>query len=290
MIIAQNIRPLARIIRAAATIEGADMPVRRALSAHAGVYPDPFLMLDHFGPAEVGPHTQGFPPHPHRGFETVTYMLSGAIEHNDSFGGHAEIGPGDVQWMTTGAGILHSETIPRHLQESGGTVEGLQIWVNLPKDKKAAEPGYQVIRGAELTDLAGAAPGVSGKLIAGTLFGRKGPARSFTEMTIAVLELAAGAWLDLDLPPAMNVAIYVAAGEVATADDTTVAAARTLRFEPGEGRIVLRAHTPARLLLMAGVPLHEPAVARGPFVMTTEGEVRQAMLDFQMGRFGVLNR
>lgn len=284
-----NIRPVARIVRAASTMEGADMPVRRAISAHAGLYPDPFLMLDHFGPAPVGPHSQGFPPHPHRGFETVTYMLSGGIEHNDSFGGHAEIGPGDVQWMTAGGGIVHSETIPQALREKGGTVEGLQLWVNLPRKDKGAKPGYQVIRGHELTDLAGAAPGVSGKLIAGPLLGREGPARSFSEMTVAVLELAQDAALDLDLDPTMNVAIYVAEGEIRTAEGQEIGAAHSLFYSPGPGRIALSAVTPARILLMAGVPLGDPIVARGPFVMTTEGEIRQAMLDYQAGRFGALS-
>lgn len=285
-----TIRPVARIVRAASTMEGADMPVRRAISAHAGLYPDPFLMLDHFGPAPVGPHSQGFPPHPHRGFETVTYMLSGGIEHNDSFGGHAEIGPGDVQWMTAGGGIVHSETIPQALRDKGGTVEGLQLWVNLPRKDKGAKPGYQVLRGNELTDLAGAAPGLSGKLISGSLLGREGPARSYSEMTVAVLELAKGTALDLDLNPAMNVAVYVAQGKIRTAEGQEVEAARSLFFAPGEGRILLDASADALILLMAGVPLGEPIVAHGPFVMATEGEIRQAMLDYQAGKFGAISR
>jgi redox-sensitive bicupin YhaK (pirin superfamily) len=139
-----------KILRSVHAIEGADMPVRRAFAAHGGVSLDPFLMLDHFGPARLTPASQGFPAHPHKGFETVTYMFSGGIEHNDSFGGHAVIGPGDVQWMTAGSGIVHSETPPDDMRHGDVTVEGLQVWVNLPKAKKLHAPGYVVLKGDEL--------------------------------------------------------------------------------------------------------------------------------------------
>ncbi|MEX1147380.1 MAG: pirin family protein, partial [Sphingomonadales bacterium] len=209
---ATTARKTARVIRAVHAIEGEDMPVRRAFAAHGNVFADPFIMLDHFGPADVGPSSRGFPPHPHKGFETVTYMLSGEIEHRDSTGGHAVIGPGDVQWMTAGAGIVHSETMPDAFKQRGGTVEGLQLWVNLPRADKATPASYQILRAADLGRARDPARGVEAVIIAGEMLGQSGPARTFTPMTVALISLDTEATIALDPGADHNAAVYVASG------------------------------------------------------------------------------
>ena len=280
-------RPVSQILRAVSLIEGADMPVRRGFAAHGGVFLDPFLMLDHFGPAAIGPHSKGFPPHPHKGFETVTYMISGAIEHHDSFGGHAIIGPGDVQWMTAGSGIVHSETPPAELRQKGGAAEGLQVWINLPQGKKSLSPGYEMVRAAELPRYRGRTGDVEGLVIAGALPDAVGAVAPKSPLTLAVLTMAQGARFTLPLPSDWQAGIYVAHGAL-TAGDRTAEAGHTLVFGKGDGDLAVAATKPSTILLMAGRPLDEPVVASGPFVMTTEGEVRQARLDYEAGKFGRL--
>lgn len=279
----ENHRPLTRVIRAVSGTEGEDMPIRRAFAAHGNVFIDPFIMLDHFGPSEIGPDSRGFPPHPHKGFETVTYMLSGEIEHRDSTGGHAVIGPGDVQWMTAGGGIVHSETPPEALKQSGGTVEGLQIWVNLPRANKETPAGYQILKADDLGHAN--SEGVKVKVLAGDLLGVEGPARTHSPMTVAVLRLGAGSTVTLDPSPHAHAALYVARGALKT-EGSDIARGHTAVFEAGAGQIALAASEDTLVLYMCGDPIGEPVVARGPFVMTTEGEVRQAMMDYQAGKFG----
>lgn len=278
-------RPLTRVIRAVSGMEGEDMPIRRAFAAHGNVFVDPFIMLDHFGPSEIGPLSKGFPPHPHKGFETVTYMLSGEIEHRDSTGGHAVIGPGDVQWMTAGGGIVHSETPPEALKQKGGTVEGLQIWVNLPKADKETPAGYQILKAADLGQTE--KQGVRAHVLSGRVMGAEGPARTHTPMTVAVLLFEAGASITLEPGVTENVALYVVRGSLTSgAKGSGIAEGHTAVFEAGAGGITLEAPEDTLVLHMAGEPIGEPVVARGPFVMTSEGEVRQAMLDYQAGKFG----
>ncbi len=287
---APSARIVSRVLKSVSIMEGEDMPVRRAFAVHGNVFVDPFIMLDHFGPVEIGPASQGFPPHPHKGFETVTYMLLGEIEHRDSTGGEAVIGPGDVQWMTAGSGIVHSETPPDDLKRAGGTVEGLQIWVNLPKADKLTPAGYQILRAADLGRAEDSMRGVKATVLAGEVLGAKGPARTHSPMTVAVLEFDAEGTLSLDPGADAQAAIYVASGSLAAGRDRHHAkAGETAVFEVGRGPITLAAGEPALALYMAGVPLGEPVVARGPFVMSTEGEVRQAMLEYQRGTLGKLD-
>jgi len=286
---AEVARSIAKVIRSVSGMEGEDMPIRRAFAAHGNVFVDPFIMLDHFGPSEIGPGSRGFPPHPHKGFETVTYMLSGEMEHRDSTGNRAVIGPGDVQWMTAGAGIVHSETPPEAFKAQGGTIEGLQLWVNLPKADKEAPAGYQILKAEDLGQANDAMRGVSAIVLAGEVMGAQGPARTFTPMTVAVLTFDAEATLSLDPAPDQNAAIYVASGSLAMGRDRHhVKAGETALFEPDDHPITLAAGEPALALYMAGRPISEPVVARGPFVMSTEGEIRQAMLDYQSGKFGTV--
>jgi redox-sensitive bicupin YhaK (pirin superfamily) len=269
-----------KILRSVHAIEGADMPVRRAFAAHGGVSLDPFLMLDHFGPARLTPASQGFPAHPHKGFETVTYMFSGGIEHNDSFGGHAVIGPGDVQWMTAGSGIVHSETPPDDMRHGDVTVEGLQVWVNLPKAKKLHAPGYVVLKGDELPRYRSADGQVEGLVIAGTLPDVVGAVEPKSPLTLALIRIKAGGHFSLPLPDDWHAGVYVAKGALETVTD-----GHTVIYPTGS-TVDITAKQDSTVLLMAGKPIGEPVVAYGPFVMSSEGEIRQAMLEYQSGKFG----
>lgn len=269
-----------KILRSVHAMEGADMPVRRAFAAHGGVALDPFLMLDHFGPTRLTPKSQGFPAHPHKGFETVTYMFSGGIEHNDSFGGHAVIGPGDVQWMTAGSGIVHSETPPDDMRHGDVTAEGLQVWVNLPQAKKLSTPGYVVVKGGELPRYRSPDGKVEGLVIAGSLPGVVGAVEPKSPLTLAVIRLAAGGQFTLPLRPDWHAGVYVAKGALQGVTD-----GHTVIYPAGD-TIGIGAEQDSVVLLMAGKPIGEPVVAYGPFVMSTEGEIRQAMLEYQAGKFG----
>lgn len=286
---APTARKTARVIRSVATMEGEDMPVRRAFAAHGNVFLDPFIMLDHFGPSEIGPLSRGFPPHPHKGFETVTYMLSGEIEHRDSTGGHAVIGPGDVQWMTAGAGIVHSETMPESMKQKGGTVEGLQLWVNLPRADKGTPASYQILRADDLGHAKDSVRGVDAIVLAGDVLGVSGPARTFTAMTVAILTLDGEGTIALDPGPDQQAAVYVVSGAIAAGRDRHhLNAGETAMFDAAPGPVTLAAAEPSMALYMAGSPIGEPVVARGPFVMTTDSEIRDAMQDYQAGRLSVL--
>jgi len=282
-------RPVARVIRAVSLVEGTDMPVRRAFAVHGGNFIDPFLMLDHFGPLAVTPKSEGFPPHPHRGFETVTYLFSGAIEHHDSVGGHAVIEPGDVQWMTAGAGIVHSETVSETVRQAGGMIEGLQLWVNLPRALRMTTPGHQYIPSSSLPEVADEARGMVARIIAGEVLGTTGAAVPRSPLSVALFTLEAGGTASIPLDPSHQAAVFVVEGSVAMGRERHhVEEAHTAVFAPGPGPIVLAAVDQTRLLYMAGLPLNEPVAARGPFVMATDGEARQAMLDYQAGRFGTI--
>lgn len=250
----------------------------------------PFLLLDYGAPREVEPTSNsrvGVGPHPHRGFETVTISFAGSVAHHDSTGKGGVIGPGDVQWMTAASGILHREYLEEAFARRGGTMHMAQIWVNLPRAHKMDPPGYQAIT----ADRIGVAklPGGAGdvRVIAGEYGGVRGPAKTFTPVTMLEARLAAGGRADFDVPERQNAALLVMAGEVRIGGETPSAGEFVVFANAGE-RIEVEAVSPAHLLLLAGEPIEEPVVAYGPFVMNTEGEIRQAMLDFQSGKFGDL--
>ncbi|WP_438275947.1 pirin family protein [Nitrobacter sp.] len=270
---------------------GDGFPVR-SLFSHAshGDHVSPFLLLDYAGPANFAPAEQprGVGVHPHRGFETVTIVYQGEVEHRDSTGNGGLIGPGDVQWMTAASGILHEEFHSRAFTRKGGTLEMVQLWVNLPAKAKNADPGYQTLLDADIpaVDL----PDGAGRLrvIAGEFDGRKGPAKTFTPIDIYDVKLNRGGVATLRPREGHTVSVVVLKGTVQINGGEIAREAQFALLDRSGGEVRLEANGEASVLVLSGEPIEEPVVMRGPFVMNTEGEIRQAMIDFQSGRFSTL--
>ncbi|EAQ37312.1 pirin [Nitrobacter sp. Nb-311A] len=270
---------------------GDGFPVR-SLFSHAshGDHLSPFLLLDYAGPADFTPAEQprGVGVHPHRGFETVTIVYQGEVEHRDSTGNGGLIGPGDVQWMTAASGILHEEFHSRTFTKKGGALEMVQLWVNLPAKDKNADPGYQTLLDADIpaVDL----PEGAGKLrvIAGEFGGRKGPAKTFTPIDIYDVKLNRNGAVTFNPRDGHTVAVVVLKGTVLVNGSEIAGEAQFALLDRSGGEVTIEANGDASVLILSGAPIDEPVVMRGPFVMNTEGEIRQAMIDFQSGRFGTL--
>ncbi|MBX9587812.1 MAG: pirin family protein [Hyphomonadaceae bacterium] len=270
---------------------GDGFPVRTMLSHHdQGPHISPFIMLDYAGPAKFTPTTErrGVGQHPHKGFETVTIVYEGEVEHRDSTGAGGVIGPGDVQWMTAASGILHEEYHSPAFAKSGGNFEMVQLWVNLPAKDKAARPGYQSLLASDIpaVDL----PDGAGKLrvIAGNFGAAKGPARTFTPINIWDVRLSRARSVTLDVPEGHTLSVLVLSGGVEIDGRESVREAQTVILGRDGGGITLKADGDAKLLVLTGEPINEPVVAHGPFVMNTAGEIKQAMLEFQSGKFGAI--
>jgi redox-sensitive bicupin YhaK (pirin superfamily) len=248
---------------------------------------DPWLMLDHFGPERIAPgESGGLNPHPHRGFETVTLILEGAIEHQDSSGGRGLIEPGGVQWMTAASGIVHAEYRAPDLVRRGGTLHGVQLWLNLPRSRKMDPPGYQDLPATRIPVVE--SRGARVRVIAGRHAGVQGPARSFTSVTLLHVMLDAGGSAALRLPEGHNALVYVVEGAAQVQARDVPARAMALFDGRGEA-VALRAGQPAQLLVLAGEPIGEPVVSWGPFVMNTREEILQARDDYLAGRMGSLD-
>lgn len=268
---------------------GDGFPVR-SLFSHAshGAHVSPFLLLDYAGPAEFSPAEtpRGVGTHPHRGFETVTIVYKGEVEHRDSTGKSGVIGPGDVQWMTAAGGILHEEFHSSAFTRSGGTLQMVQLWVNLPAKDKNIAPGYQTLLDGDIpsVDL----PDGAGKLrvIAGEYGGKRGPAHTFTPIDVWDVRLNRDGVSSLTLPEGHTVAVIVLEGTVQVNGDAIAREAQFVLLDREGGEISLEANSDASLLILSGEPIDEPVVMHGPFVMNTVDEIRQAMTDFQSGRFG----
>ena len=248
----------------------------------------PFLLLDYAAPMSFQPasHRRGVGQHPHRGFETVTIVYAGEVEHRDSTGGGGVIGPGDVQWMTAGSGIVHEEFHSTAYGEKGGPFEMAQLWVNLPAQHKMTSPGYQAITDAQIPAIA--LPGDAGtvRVIAGEYAGRKGPARTFTAMNVWDVRLKTGKSVDLAQAEGWTVQIVVMAGTVQVNGTTVLHAAQMATLDTAGQGVTIEANNEAKVLLLAGLPIDEPVVGYGPFVMNTREEIAQAIEDFNQGRFG----
>jgi redox-sensitive bicupin YhaK (pirin superfamily) len=274
--------------------EGEGFPVRRAFAGVDLTELDPFIHMDQMGEVEYAPgEPKGTPWHPHRGFETVTYIMDGIFEHQDSNGGGGVITNGDTQWMTAGAGILHIEKPPEHLVMSGGLFHGLQLWVNLPKAEKWAAPRYQDLRGNEVSLLASSDAGALVRVIAGDLAGRSGPGDTYTPMTMVHATVSPGATLEVPWDPAFNALAYVLAGAgTVGVEKIAVATGQLAVFGPGDSITVQAAEaqesrSPAlEVLLLGGRPIREPVAWMGPFVMNTRDELVQAYEDYQAGKLG----
>lgn len=270
---------------------GDGFPVRTLFFyQHMGEMMSPFLMLDYAGPAQFTPTTQrrGVGAHPHRGFETVTIVYSGEVAHRDSTGQSGTIGPGDVQWMTAGAGILHDEFHSEQFALQGGVLEMVQLWVNLPAAFKMTPPAYQAIDKKQIPSIALPEDAGRLRLIAGDWAGQNGAARTFTTMQVWDLQLRKGATVLMPAKEAWNAALVVRKGAVIV-DGAVATDARMLVFSPeGEG-IALTAVEDTSALWLSGQPLHEPIVGHGPFVMNSQQQIIAAMEDFRAGKFGQLN-
>ncbi len=273
-------RPIARRLRGLATSDGAGVSLTRVIGTNQLPALDPFLMLDEFGSDTPGDYIAGFPSHPHRGFETVTYMLDGRMRHKDNHGNEGLMTPGSVQWMTAGRGIVHSE-MP---EQESGLMRGFQLWVNLPAKDKMCAPQYQEYGPERIPDVI-VSEGVSAKLIAGRIGDVSGPvSQPATDPTYFDLSIAAGGRFGHALPEGHNVFAYVYEGEV-TVGNTTVGRGELIVFGAGDSvQLTGRAPT-SRLILVAGRPIGEPVARYGPFVMNTQDELTQAVRDFQAGRF-----
>jgi len=275
-------RGVERVIAGQYVMDGAGVKINRVLSNTLQRRLDPFLMLDAFGSEKAGDYIAGFPAHPHRGFETVTYMLAGRMRHRDSAGNEGLVTDGGVQWMTAGRGVIHSE-MP---EQNEGLMEGFQLWLNLPAKDKMMAPWYRDIPNEQLPRFTTEA-GATVQVIAGASHGVAGAVqRDGTEPLYLDIELPEGAVFEQAIPPGHNAFVYVFRGEAVVAGKG-VPQTRMAIFDNAEGAdgVVVKAARPTRLLLIAGRPLKEPIAQYGPFVMNTQHELHQAVEDFRAGKF-----
>ncbi|WP_282784740.1 pirin family protein [Phaeodactylibacter xiamenensis] len=249
---------------------------------------DPFLLLHHFGPYEVTPPFDPLDvgPHPHRGFEPVTFLYQGELRHKDSRGNEGILGSGDVQWMTAGRGIIHSERASRDFLEQGGVLEGVQLWINLPRKDKMVQPDYQNIKSADIPTVEVDGAKVRIKVVAGHFNGTKGPAQTRTELMALQVSIARTGFVQIPLPPGHNAFVYIVNGKVQLNDNWSYDKEHLIQFRlDGEG-IALRAEADSEVLLLSGLPIGEPVAQWGPYVMNTQTEIMEAMRDYQMGKMG----
>ena len=287
-------RPVASVTTAPSGFEGEGFPVRRAFAGVSMSDLDPFVHMDQMGEVNYAPgEPKGTPWHPHRGFETVTYMIDGMFAHQDSHGGGGVITNGATQWMTAGGGILHIETPPEELVVSGGLFHGIQLWVNLPAKDKMIPPAYQALEAGNVTLLSSTDGGSLIRVIAGEVGGHSGPGSTHTPMALLHVTMSAGAQLRLPWNPSFNALVYllVGSGRVG-AEGQPVQVGQLARFGAGDW-ITVRAddagvsrHSELELLILGGRPIGEPVEHYGPFVMNTRAEIQQAMDDFHAGRLG----
>ncbi|HET6817293.1 MAG TPA: pirin family protein [Mycobacteriales bacterium] len=294
------VRPVRSVTSAPSGFEGEGFPVRRAFAGVDMSLLDPFIHMDQMGEVDYAPgEPKGTPWHPHRGFETVTYLLDGTFEHQDSNGGGGLITNGDTQWMTAGKGLLHIEKPPEELVVSGGLFHGVQLWVNLPREQKWVDPRYQDLRGSAVGLVASPDAGALVRIIAGDLAEHVGPGTTYTPMTMLHATVSAGAAVDVPWRPDFNALGYVLAGNgLVGAERRPVSTGQLVVFGSAaraEGEDVVRVeaaqsqdgrHPALEILLLGGRPIREPLAWGGPFVMNTKSEVLQAFEDFQAGRLG----
>lgn len=279
----QHARGVERVIAGQAVMDGAGVKINRVVTQNLQRRLDPFLMLDNFASDQPNDYIAGFPQHPHRGFETVSYMISGRMRHKDSAGNEGLLNSGGVQWMTAGSGVIHSE-MP---EQEEGVMEGFQLWLNLPQRDKMRAPWYRDFGNEEIPRYT-TSEGVTVQVIAGSSHGVDGAVqREVTEPLYLDIDMPAGSTFSQPLPPGHNAFIYTFRGEVMVGDKAVPAMRMAiLANTPGSDGIVIHAEQAGRLILVAGQPLNEPIAQYGPFVMNTQAEVFEAVKDFREGRFG----
>jgi redox-sensitive bicupin YhaK (pirin superfamily) len=293
---ATTLRPVISVATAPHGLEGEGFPVRRAFAGTDPALIDPFIHMDQMGEVEYAPgEPKGTPWHPHRGFETVTYMIDGTFQHQDSNGGGGLITNGDTQWMTAGAGILHIERPPEALIASGGLFHGFQLWVNLPAAQKWVPARYQDIRAGNVALLASYDGGALLRVIAGEVAGHRGPGITHTPISLAHVTVSPGARLVLPWPRDFNALVYVLAGEgTVGAEQRPIQSGQLAAL--GAGDVITATasthqesrHPNLDLLILGGQPIREPVAHYGPFVMNTHAEIAQALADYQAGRMGAI--
>jgi hypothetical protein len=284
-------RPVVSVTTAPQAFEGEGFPVRRAFAGVDLRDLDPFIHMDQMGEVEYAPYEpKGTDWHPHRGFETVTYIIDGAFQHQDSHGGGGLITNGATQWMTAGSGILHIETPPEELVVSGGTFHGIQLWVNLPSRNKLAPPRYQNLEGDQVTLLSSPDGGALVRLIAGDIAGHRGPGSTHTPITVAHVTVAPGGRVTVPWRKDFNALAYILAGSgTVGVEKRPVTVGQLAVYGSGDSITVdAAAGEPLDVLLLGGEPIREPVAAYGPFVMNTRAELAQAFDDYQAGRLGTV--
>src|SRR5262245_25664195 len=285
-----NTRSVRNVLPAFEPLEGAGFLVHRPFPTHSLDHFDPFLLLDEMGPMDLGPgEAKGAPDHPHRGFETVTYLLDGKMQHRDSRGNQGRLGPGDVQWMTAGAGVVHSEMPEPEFAARGGRMHGFQLWVNLPRRDKLMAPRYQEVPAAGIPMARSADGRVTVRVLAGEALGERAVIDTRTPIVYLDVSLDPGTEFAQPLPTDFNAFAYVVSGRGFFGRDRRPARPHELVLfgnDGGEARVESAPREPLRVLLIAGRPLGEPVARAGPFVMNTRDEIVQAFDDFQSGKLG----
>jgi quercetin 2,3-dioxygenase len=281
-------RAVSQVFTAPRTQDGDGVDLRRAFPGNALMDIDPFLLLDQMGPMDSGPgEARGFPPHPHRGFETVTYLLSGEMQHRDSWGNHGLLGPGDVQWMTAGSGLVHSEMPGERFVREGGRLHGFQLWINLPRRDKMIAPRYQDTPSARIPVASG--EGVSVKVVAGESLGTRGVIETRIPILYLHATLDPGAEFTQEIPRTENAFAFVIEGEGRFAGAQAGKYQVAVFDRAGDAvQVANTGTTPLGFLLIAGEPVGEPVARYGPFVMNSREEIIQAVDDFREGRMGTL--
>tara|TARA_Y100000768_G_scaffold243886_1_gene184841 strand:- start:513 stop:1370 length:858 start_codon:yes stop_codon:yes gene_type:complete len=273
------------------TFEGDGIPVTRAFPVPQMRENDPFLLFDHFGPINYEPGgATGVPPHPHCGFEAITYLLGGEIEHKDSLGGQAVIEAGDIQWMTTGSGLIHSELVTDKFKKNGGVMQGLQIWINLPQKNKKVKPWYQHIKKKHIPTFDDGND-VLIKVLVGNIKKISSAIQTYSPVSIFDVKFSKPSLIDLNIPKNQSLMVYIIEGELKFHNDNKIAKKnQMIYFDQSSNMINLTSISPkGSYLVLAGEPLNEPIFRYGPFITNTEGDMKQVMLDYQNGKMGTLS-
>ncbi|MDI7197782.1 pirin family protein [Leptospira santarosai] len=292
-----NLKKVKTIRSSLRTVEGGGFPVRRPFPVRDLIQLDPFLLLDEMGPVEYKPGKAiGAPEHPHRGFETVTYLLTGEMEHRDSWGNYGKLKSGDVQWMTAGSGLVHSELPSNDFQKNGGRMHGFQLWVNLPSSQKMSRPRYQDTPSERIPEIETSDGKTKIRVIAGEVFGTKAVIETKIPILYYHFRMIPGADVTVPVPESYNVFVFPFSGDgtlYTEEGNTSLKEGEMVWFERGQGdvRFSLREGSPSdwQFLLIGGEPVDEPVARYGPFVMNTQEEISQAFYDFHAGKMGMIH-
>ncbi|WP_016755131.1 pirin family protein [Leptospira santarosai] len=292
-----NLKKVKTIRSSLRTVEGGGFPVRRPFPVRDLIQLDPFLLLDEMGPVEYKPGKAiGAPEHPHRGFETVTYLLTGEMEHRDSWGNYGKLKSGDVQWMTAGSGLVHSELPSKDFQKNGGRMHGFQLWVNLPSSQKMSRPRYQDTPSERIPEIETSDGKTKIRVIAGEVFGTKAVIETKIPILYYHFRMIPGADVTVPVPESYNAFVFPFSGDgtlYTEEGNTSLKEGEMVWFERGQGdvRFSLREDSPSdwQFLLIGGEPVDEPVARYGPFVMNTQEEISQAFYDFHAGKMGMIH-